>query len=432
MASLVLPALSSGDGTLEVPGDKSISHRILMLSAIAQGKTVVDNCNAGEDVERTRSALKSLGVAIDRSDRRLTVLGATELRAPAATINCGNSGTTMRLLMGLLAGRTSAVLDGDASLRQRPMERVASPLRAMGARIETSVQGRPPVTIESGNAGLRGITHAMPTASAQVRSALLIAGLRAEGDTSVSSPAACRDHTERMLAAMGARVSVAGLNVTIARSPLKAIQSYEVPGDISSAAFFLAGAVVAQAGGRLSVRAVGLNPTRTAALDVFREMGLRIGVRNYRERQGEPVGDLDVICGVQSHKREVLLDPAVVPNCIDEVPLLCAVAGVVLDRFTVRGASELRSKESDRIASTAALLRAFGITVRDLPDGIEVTGTRKLTAPARVSTTGDHRIGMTAAVLALAARSAIVIDDADCIATSFPGFAEVWTGVFRG
>ena len=432
MASIVLPALSSGDGTFEVPGDKSISHRILMLSAIAQGNTLVDNCNAGEDVERTRRALTSLGVAINGSDRRLTVFGATELREPGSTIDCGNSGTTMRLLMGLLADRTRAVLDGDASLRQRPMERVASPLRAMGARIETSSLGRPPVTIEGASAGLRGIAHAMPFASAQTRSALLIAGLRAEGETSVSSPAVCRDHAERMLAAMGARVSVAGLNVTVSRSPLTAIPSYEVPGDISAAAFFLAGAAVAQPGGRLSVRRVGLNPTRTAALDVLRDMGLRIGVRNLLERHGEPVGDLDIICGVQPHKRELHLDSGVVPSCIDEIPMLCALAGVVLDRFTVRGASELRAKESDRVTSTAELLRAFGITAQELPDGIDVTGTRKLIAPERISTGGDHRIGMTAAFLALAARHAIVIDDAECIATSFPGFAQAWTGVFRG
>jgi 3-phosphoshikimate 1-carboxyvinyltransferase len=414
-----------------VPGDKSISHRILFLSAIASGATAIHNCSAGDDVESTRSALRALGVSVEGSEGHFAVVGAHELRAPNRAIDCGNSGTTMRLLMGLLAGRVRATLDGDASLRRRPMERVAAPLRAMGARVDAGAGGCPPVTLAADTAQLCGISYAMPVASSQVRSALLLAGLRASGQTAIASPAPCRDHTERMLAVMGADVSVSANTVTVSRSALRALRAYEVPGDFSAAMFFLGGAAVAVSGTRLTLNGVGLNPTRTAALDVLREMGLRVGIRNYRERDAEPVADLDVACGVEPHARELQLDPASVPNCIDEIPTLCALAGVLLDRFIVRGASELRAKESDRIASTATLLRAFGIQVHELPDGVEVLGGRRLKPPARVSTHGDHRIGMTAAVLALAARSSIEIEDTDCIATSFPGFEQTWTGVFR-
>jgi 3-phosphoshikimate 1-carboxyvinyltransferase len=414
-----------------MPGDKSISHRVLMLSAIAQGDTTIHDLNAGEDVGRTSAALAALGVSMQRRDGHTIVRGGAALRQPTAILDCGNSGTTIRMLMGLLAGRVAATLDGDASLRRRPMERVAEPLRSMGARIATR-DGRPPVTLQDAGARLRGIDYAMPVASAQVRTALLLAGLRADGETSVSSPDTCRDHTERMLAAMGARLAVQGNSVRVSPSQLAALGDYRVPGDLSAAVFFLAGAAVAEQGGRLVIDGVGVNPTRTAALDVLREMGLRVGLRNYRERFSEPIADLDVACGVEHGASSLLLDPDFTAAAINEIPTLCAVAGVLLQRFSVRGAAELRAKESDRIAATVSLLGAFGIESHERPDGIDVLGTRgrPLHAPQRVSTGGDHRIGMAAAVLALAGRAQIEIEDAGCIATSFPDFERTWTRAF--
>ncbi len=423
VSSVALPAPIRLSGAIRVPGDKSISHRAVLLAALAHGSTSVHGSNRGEDVLASVAALRALGVVVKDDGAVVTVEGTDQFRDPAAHLDCGNSGTTMRLLMGMLAGRVNATLDGDDSLRRRPMERVAEPLRAMGADIACAQGGVPPVRISRTSARLKGLTHELPVASSQLKSALLLAGLHAEGATMVTSLLRSRDHTELMLQAMGASIRPGPQTVTIRPRALQALGTYEVPGDISSAMYFIAAASRVP-GSRISVIGAGINPTRAAGLDIMRDMGAHIGIRSLQERHGEPSADIEV-----SHSgslANVTIDPSRVPDCIDELPLLCAVAATAAGTFVVRGAAELRAKESDRIASTIALLRAFGVAVSELPDGISVRGGRPLRPPQRIGTGGDHRIGMTAAFLAAAAGAPIVIEDAECIATSYPGFAADW------
>ncbi len=412
-----------------MPGDKSISHRVLMFAGVAAGTTHVRGVNRGDDVAATIGALRVLGIDVADDGSTVAVEGARELRDPSATIDCGNSGSTMRVLAGLLAGRVNAVLDGDESLRRRPMERVAAPLRAMGADVRTSPGGHAPLTFSRAASHLHGITFALQSASAQVKTAIMLAALRARGPTTISSPRQSRDHSELMLGEMSAALAIDGLRVRVQPSSLHALEDYEVPGDVSSAAYFIAAATCLQ-GSRISVLGVGINPTRTAALDVMRDMGAHISIRGLRVMHGEPVADIEVSSAAPL--RNVELDPARIPNFIDEIPLLCALAATAQGAFVVRGAEELRGKESDRIASTVELLRAFGVAVTELPDGIAVRGGRPLRPPERIATGGDHRIGMTAAVLAAAANAPIIIDDAACIGTSFPGFAESWHAAYAG
>lgn len=426
MSSIELPAPSAHSSTIDVPGDKSISHRAVLCASIADGESFIEGSNAGADVASTTDALRAVGVAIEGDVvKGLRVRGASSFRAPSERLDCGNSGSTMRMLAGLLAGRVDATLDGDSSLRRRPMERVAAPLRAMGADIDTA-DGRPPIILRASTQPLRGTLVTMQVASAQVKSAVLFAGLGAEGPTVVVEPAATRDHTERMLRAMGAAINVNGLTIAVSRSRLKPLAEYRVPGDFSSAFFFFAGAAVT-AGARVEIRGVGLNPTRTASLDVLKAMGAPVEIANARDSHGEPIGDVVVRGGATL--RSAPIDPARVPNLIDEIPALCALAASAGVGFEIRGAAELRTKESDRIATTVRLLRSFRVHVEELDDGIEISPGR-LCAPERVETEGDHRIGMSAAILALGARAPLRIDDAACIDTSFPGFAPRWRTAF--
>ncbi|MBV8366592.1 MAG: 3-phosphoshikimate 1-carboxyvinyltransferase [Candidatus Eremiobacteraeota bacterium] len=427
MSSMRLRAPTRFAGPLGVPGDKSISHRVVLFSAIAAGTTTIANLNRGADVQASLNAVRVLGARVDQDGVLVRVTGVARLRDPAQPIDCANSGTTMRVLAGALAGRVNAVLDGDASLRARPMERVAEPLRAMGADVRCSERGTAPIVFTPSQKQLRGITYELPIASAQVKTAVLLAGLRAKGATAVISPSHSRDHSELMLSAMGAAVDVDGLRTTVRPAQLHALDGYAVPGDVSAAAYFIA-AATALPGSRISVLATGINPTRSAALDVMRDMGAHISIRNLSVQHGEPVADIEVSSA--SPLRNVELDPARVANVIDEIPLLCALAATANGSFTVRDAAELRTKESDRIRSTIELLRAFGVSVNELPDGIAVRGGRPLRPPLAISTGGDHRIGLTAAVLAAAARAPLVIEDADCIATSFPDFERAWHAAF--
>ena len=399
-------------GPISVPGDKSISHRAVLFAAIARGTTRIANINRGEDVRSTIDAVRALGIST-RSGDVVHVVGSEELRDPAAVIDCGNSGTTIRVLAGMLAGRVDAVLDGDDSLRRRPMERVAAPLRAMSADVRCAAGGTAPITLLRSAEPLRGVTYELPAASAQVKTALLLAGLRARGATTIMSPQRSRDHSELMLAAMGASLEVGDLRVRVKPSALRALGDYRVPGDVSAAAYFVAAATCVQ-GSRVSLLATGINPTRTAALDVMRDMGAHISIRGLSIAHGEPVADIEVSSAAPL--RNVELDPSRMANLIDEIPLLCA--------------EELRTKESDRIAATIELLRAFGVAVSELPDGLAVRGGRPLRPPREYSTGGDHRIGMTAAVLAAIANAPLVIEDAECIATSFPGFEASWQAAF--
>ena len=409
-----------------MPGDKSISHRALMLGAIAEGPTVVHGFLASEDCLATEAALEAMGVNIKRTSDgvvHIDGVGMRGLRRPSKTLDLGNSGTAIRLLMGLLAGQPfDCELTGDASLRQRPMERVAAPLRTMGARIETSNGGRPPVKIRGG-AQLKGIDYELPMASAQVKSALLLAALSARGMTTVRSPGPSRDHTERMLQSMGVQLALSarGEGHTVSLTGPAKLRGFEVqvPADFSSAAFFLvAGCLGARDG--LLIRNVGVNPTRIGLLTILRAMGAAIEQRAERTVGTEPVADLWV---TQSELRGIAVPPDLVPLAIDELPILFVAAAAAQGETIVSGAEELRNKETDRIAVMARGLEAVGIEVEERPDGARIVGGRM--TGGTVDSRGDHRIAMSFTVAGLLADSAIDILNTAEVATSFPNFLDV-------
>jgi 3-phosphoshikimate 1-carboxyvinyltransferase len=407
-------------GTLTVPGDKSVSHRALMLGALASGETHISGFLNGEDCLATARALSALGVRIEHAadtDVRVHGAGAQGLRAPAAALDMGNAGTAMRLMMGVLAPqRFDATLIGDESLMRRPMERVAVPLRMMGARIATN-QGRPPVQIE-GTPQLRAIQYLLPVASAQVKSAILIAALAADGRTRVTEPAPSRDHTERMLAAFGVQVLHEGATIALEGGQELRGTAIDVPGDFSSAAFFLvAGALAADQ--PLLLRNVGVNPTRTGLLDLLQRMGADIRVQSRALGAGvEPAADIEVR---RSALRGISVPERLVPLAIDELPVFFIAAACAQGETVVRGALELRVKESDRLAAMAQGLERLGVEHQLLPDGLWIRGADSLNGGA-VDSRGDHRIAMAFAVAALRARAPIEIADVANVATSFPGF----------
>ena len=397
-----------------------------MLGAVAQGTTVVHGFLASEDCLATQSALEALGVAIRRNPGepvQIEGVGLGGLRPPTGVLDLGNSGTAIRLLMGLLAGQGFASeLTGDASLRQRPMERVAAPLRSMGAEIETSAGGTPPVRLR-GSRPLHGIDYRLPMASAQVKSALLLAALYAEGRTTVHSPGPSRDHTERMLQSMGVALErlEQGSAHTVSLTGPAALRGLElhVPGDFSSAAFFLvAGCLAADDG--LLIRNVGVNPSRTGLLTILRAMGAHIELRNEREVGAEPVADLFVR---RSALAGIDVPPDLVPLSIDEFPALFIAAAAARGKTTVTGAEELRKKETDRIAVMARGLQTVGITVAERPDGAVIEG-GPMTG-GTVDSWGDHRVAMSFAVASLSASSTIDILNTAEVATSFPDFLRV-------
>lgn len=408
---------------VRVPGDKSISHRALLLGSLADGESVVRGLNAGEDVAATAAALRALGVPLEAEAGAVRARGRAAFRDPREVLDCRNSGTTARLLLGLLAGvGRRATLTGDESLRRRPMDRVIAPLRAMGAAIvEEGAPGRLPVRVESGVT--RGGEHSSPVSSAQVKSALLLAGVAAGVPVSASEPALSRDHTERMLSAMGADVRTARsegrvvISFTPGSAPLRPVRG-SVPGDLSAAAFWIVWALLV--GRPLAVRDVGLNPTRTGALAVLRRMGARLAESDRREEMGEPVGTLAVEPGPL---RAFDLRPEEAPGLIDEVPALAVAAVRAEGESTVRGAAELRVKESDRIAALVGNLRALGVEAEERPDGLVVVGTDR-PLRGRVRTFGDHRIAMAFGVLAARPGNAVELDDPGCAAVSYPGFWE--------
>jgi len=396
-----------------------------MLGAVAEGNTLVRGFLASEDCLATQAALEAMGVAIDRQGDvvRIAGVGPRGLTAPSKMLDLGNSGTGIRLLMGLLAGQPfDSKLTGDASLRQRPMERVAAPLRQMGARIETSAGGRPPVAI-GGGAQLRGIDYALPMASAQVKSALLLGALFANGTTTVRSPGPSRDHTERMLESMGVQLARAtdGVAHTVTLTGPAALRGGEVdvPADFSSAAFFIvAGCLAARDG--LLIENVGINPTRIGLLTILREMGASIELRNERSLGAEPVADLEVS---QSRLRGIVVRPELVPLAIDEFPILFIAAAAATGETVVSGADELRKKETDRIAVMARALEAVGIEVEERPDGARIVGGKM--RGGTIDSRGDHRIAMSFAVASLSADAPIEILNTAEVATSFPSFLEV-------
>jgi 3-phosphoshikimate 1-carboxyvinyltransferase len=409
-------------GTVRVPGDKSISHRAALLGAIAEGVSEVDGFLEAEDCLRTLAAVEALGAEVTRKapgQYRIAGAGGRGFSEPPDVIDCGNSGTTARLLVGVLAAQPfHTVMTGDASLRRRPMARVAEPLRRMGAAIDGRANGtRLPLSVR-GASPVKAIEHASPVASAQVKSAVLLAGLWADAPVTVREPAASRDHSERMLRTFGARVDTADGRATVTPGPLRAA-SVRVPGDISSAAFFLVAGLIVR-DGRVVLDEVGVNPTRTGILDVLHAMGAALEVGEVSgPREEEPATRLAVRPGALGG---ATIAGATIPRLIDEVPAL-AVAALAADGVTeVRDAAELRVKESDRIAAIARELGKMGARIEERPDGLAIRGPQRLRG-AHVASGGDHRMAMALAVAGLAADGETVIDDVACIDTSFPGFA---------
>lgn len=421
-------------GATSVPGDKSISHRALLLGGIAEGISSVRNWLPAADCQASLNAMRAVGVKIEQesaTEVRIDGVGLRGLVPPTAPIDCQGSGTTMRLLAGILAGQDfTSTLDGHAGLRRRPMERIAAPLREMGADIETS-QGRPPLKIRGGK--LRGIDYHLPVASAQVKSAILLAGLYAEGPTTVRQPGPARDHTERMLQARGVDVEVRDDVITLT-PPARSLApcSFTVPADLSSAAFPLVAAVLVPRADLL-LEGVGLNPTRTGLLDVLQEMGARIDWLNERDQGGEPVADLairsqglsDASQGGQPaglHGTQVGGDTVV--RMIDEFPILAVAATQASGQTVVRDARELRVKETDRIAAVVSELRALGAAMEERADGFIITGPTRLRG-ARVDSHGDHRLAMALAVAGLIAEGETVVEGAQVMVDSFPGFVDL-------
>ncbi len=410
-------------GTIAVPGDKSISHRAAMLNALADGEATVHNFLAGEDCLSTLRVLRDLGVEskLDESGAApvLWIRGAglRGLAEPSAVLDCGNSGTTMRLISGILAGQPfHAVLSGDASLRTRPMARVAAPLREMGARIDGRDGGRfAPLAVRGG--GLHGIRYRMPVASAQVKSSILLAGLFAEGETIVEEPEATRDHTERMLAAMGARIGREGPAVRLTPGDALAPLSMRVPNDISAAAFWMVAASV-HPDAEIHLTGVGMNPTRTGIIDVLRAMGADLDINEERQVAGEPVADIVVR---SARLRGARIDGELIPRLIDEVPALAVAAAFADGETRIAGAAELRVKESDRIATTVSQLAALGVSIAEREDGMTIDGGGELHG-GDVRSFGDHRLAMALAAAALAGSADVRIADADAVAISYPAF----------
>jgi len=413
-------------GTAAVPGDKSISHRALMLSGIAEGTSEVTGFLAGEDCLASLTAMRALGVKIERRSANHVLIhgvGLHGLRGADRALDMGNAGTAMRLFTGLLSAQPfDSQLIGDVSLMKRPMERVATPLRAMGADVRTR-NGTPPVDI-SGSRKLHGIDYRMPVASAQVKSAVLLAALYADGATTVTSPAICRDHSERMLASCGVRVDIDGLRATLHPPMALAAQRLNVPGDFSSAAFFMVAGLLGATDEGLLIRNVGLNPTRTGLLDILRSMGGDIEILNARDSGAEPVADLRVRA---SALRGVEVAATLVPLAIDELPVLFIAAACATGETRVTGAEELRVKESDRIAAMSAGLASLGVAHSVLPDGMQIEGrgTGHAFSGGEIDSRGDHRIAMSFSIASLRAAGSIVIRDVANVATSFPGFVDL-------
>ena len=413
-------------GRLRVPGDKSISHRAIMLGAIADGVTRISGFLEGEDSLATLGAFRAMGVPIEGPEGgrvRIAGVGLAGLRAPCSDLDLGNSGTSMRLLTGLLAGqRFAATLVGDPSLSKRPMRRITEPLERMGARIETTEPGTAPLRITP-VAALHPISYALPVASAQVKSCLLLAGLYAAGETCVTEPAPTRDHTERMLATFGHPVRRARPRICITGDGRLSACRLDIPGDISSAAFFLVGASIAP-GSDLTLEHVGVNPTRIGVLNILHAMGADIRLTNPRDADGEPVADVRVRA---APLQGIVIPRDQVPLAIDEFPALFIAAACARGETLLTGAEELRVKESDRIRVMAEGLAVLGVEVEPRTDGIRIRGGDY--GGGRVDSGGDHRVAMAFAIAALRAGAPLEIRDCANVDTSFPGFANLAAGV---
>lgn len=419
--NLVIKPARSLRGTVSVPGDKSISHRAVMLGALAEGATLIENFLPGEDCLATVACFRKLGVEISwtgKDSLRIQGCGLEGLREPEEVLDAGNSGTTMRLLLGIMAGQPFfSVLNGDASLRCRPMARVTGPLVRMGARIKGRQGGNlAPLAVQGGN--LKPVHYNSPVASAQVKSAVLLAGLFAGGVTSVTEPYRSRDHTERMLRHFGAKVDVSGTTVRVAGRPRLLGRKIAVPGDLSSASFLMV-AAAALPGSDLTLQRVGINPARSGIIDALTGMGASIELLNPREEGGEPVAEIRVRC--TGRLTGIAVGGEMIPRLIDEIPALAVAAALAGGRTEIRDAAELKVKESNRIATVAGMLASFGAVVEELPDGLLVKGGKPLRGCACRSH-GDHRIALAASVAGLLAEGETIVHDAECMNVSFPGF----------
>lgn len=414
------------DARVTVPGDKSVSHRALMLGSVAVGRTEVSGFLNGEDCLATAAAMRSLGVEIRQTGATDVVIdgvGLHGLRAPPGDIDLGNSGTAMRLMAGLLSGQSfGSVLTGDASLNGRPMGRIIKPLTAMGAAIESDCDGTPPLQI-SGGLKLRGIHYDLPVASAQVKSAILLAGLYASGTTSVTEPAITRDHTERMLGSMGVRVATSGPGISLDGGQVLRGTQVDVPADLSSATFIILGSLLSQDSDIL-IESVGVNPTRTGVIAILQAMGADITLENPRLLGMEPVADIRVR---SSQLRGGAVDPALVSLAIDEFPALFVAAAAAKGKTTFSGIGELRVKESDRISAMADGMRRLGIQVDETEDGAVVHGGRF--RGGEVESCHDHRVAMSLAMAGTIADGEVIVRDVDNVDTSFPGFGACMAGL---
>jgi 3-phosphoshikimate 1-carboxyvinyltransferase len=416
-------------GHIAVPGDKSISHRALLIGALCDGEVHVQGFGRSADTESTLTAVRRLGVQVDEhahDDLVVHGIGVRGLRSPGSTIDCGNAGTLMRLLTGILAAQEGRFeLTGDESLRARPMDRVAEPLTRMGARIATT-NGLPPIVVD-GTDALKGIEYVLPIASAQVKSAVLLAGINAEDRTTVVEPAPTRDHTELMLQAAGARVRRRPHSVSVERARALWLAEVTVPGDFSAAAPFIVAATLLS-GSELTIHDVGLNPRRSGLLDVLERMGARISVFNRRRVGEEWMGDLEV------HSAELVATDVgadEVPLLVDELPLFALAAAAARGESHLTGAGELRVKESDRIETVTNGLRTLGVRIRARDDGFEVRGVPARPTGGRMRSDGDHRVAVLAAVAGLVSREGVDVGDADAVAISFPGFFDLLDSVSR-
>ena len=416
------------DAKVTVPGDKSVSHRALMLGSIADGRTDVSGFLAGEDCLQTLAAMRALGVSIEQpgpTELSIDGVGLRGLKASATALDLGNSGTAMRLMAGLLSAQNfDSVLTGDASLTGRPMDRIISPLSRMGAKIK-SAGGKPPLEIHGGSE-LRAIDYELPIASAQVKSAILLAGLYASGTTRVEEPAVTRDHTERMLRSMGVNVATSGHRISIEGGQALEGCRVQVPADLSSAAFVMLAALLAEDADIVIVN-VGVNPTRTGVIDILRSMGADIRLEADRWLGDEPVADIRVR---SSELRGVRVDPALVSLAIDEFPVLFVAAAAATGETVFSGIGELRVKESDRIAAMADGMRKLGVTVDESPDGAVVHGGRF--AGGTVDSFGDHRVAMSLAVAGTVADGEVIVRNVHAVDTSFPGFRSCMESIGAG
>jgi 3-phosphoshikimate 1-carboxyvinyltransferase len=424
MQKKIAPA-SSVSGSIALPGDKSISHRYAMIAAIAEGETRISNYSTGADCHSTLGCVRALGAEVEGSGTEFTIRGRglDGLRAPAGDLDAGNSGSTIRMLSGILAAQPFRThIFGDESLSKRPMQRIMKPLVQMGARIHAREDKFPPLDIEGGT--LHPIEYTLPVPSAQVKTCVLFGGLFAEGNTSVVEPVRSRDHTEIALREFGADVTVDRMRITVAGRPKLTGRPVVVPSDISSAAFFLVAALLVP-GSSLTVRGVGLNPTRSALLDFLVGMGAKIRIPNLESLNGELQGDIHV---EYSGLRGGTISGGLTAALIDEIPVLAVLGAATEEGITVKDASELRIKETDRIQTVVGNLRRMGVEAEELPDGLVVPGRQKFRA-AEVDSFGDHRIAMAFAVAALRANGESMIENAEAASVSFPEFWDTLAGI---